>query len=968
MFESCGAHVMKDPGEHGSNSQPSEELVRAPRAELSTSSGTVAYVPQAMQTPEDESHASGREDDRTVISQRPVAAPEEFYRSMPLSELASMLEGRQLDHFAVDQMIGGGGMGAVFRGRDLRLDRVVAVKVIPAARRDPETLRRFRLEAQAAAKLDHPNIARVYYVGEAEQWNYIVFEFIDGVNLRDLVEMEGPLSVDDAVFYTRQVAEALQHAHQREVVHRDIKPSNVLVTAAGAAKVVDMGLARNTALDRSTTDETASGVTLGTFDYISPEQARNPRDADVRSDLYSLGCTLFYMLTGNPPFPEGTALQKLLSHGSQAPPDPRGWREDLSDELFEITMKLMAKRPQDRYQTPTELISDLVMLAEVENLPRSQSPGTMLVPNHTAQPTLVESNLPWLVAVAFLLVSTLWLASMQSPTRSFNVENLDYPVRQVGVSEETSNRQKTNDENSSAVQAGLPANGGINVGSTVVTSTPSPETEQPTTAASSVAASPPIAPPATLPVPPLSNDSAPPPGPTIGSSPIDSTTATAIPTLSQAINSVLNPHASTSAIDVQSASGSGAVEQVARLIVSAELPAGINPNAWDSSLADAVARLSQFAKTDTTAPTEIEIRGRIILRRPLEIRAGELRIVGSTSSPSKAVVEIGPDALAGSQQPDGVWRLQNSKLNIQGVAFEVQRTTNSTAKSRKALFALHGNSQLEFNNCSVTTRSRSLGNDAVSIGSANNRASSIGVAAKAFSLVSGNDPSGSSGSAPGDSIVVRSVMSVFRGAATLVNLDFSEQTIDNRADISLTDSLIAVSGSLLELKSPTGDAQSQRFVRLLCNQSTIVTEQPFARLNYSGSLAPLVGLMRTSQSCIYWSRAGVPHVQIDGASRSSLTGNFNLLVFQGVNNLYDANIQELCQATAGGERIASFGFAEASAGGWLTERGSESRVRWREASFPKLPLSESAPADFVVEEMAFVPGITPDKLPLNAVE
>jgi serine/threonine-protein kinase len=233
-------------------------------------------------------------------------------------------------------MIGGGGMGAVFRGLDQRLNREVAIKVMPGARRDPEALRRFRLEAQAAARLDHPNIARVFYVGESEQWNYIVFEFIDGVNIRDLVEMQGPLSVDDAVFFTRQVAEALQHATERGVVHRDIKPSNILVTASGKAKLVDMGLARDTSTEKSTGDQTASGITLGTFDYISPEQARNPRDADVRSDLYSLGCSLFFMLTGNPPFPDGTALQKLLNHGSVPPPDPRGWRDDLSDQLYEI--------------------------------------------------------------------------------------------------------------------------------------------------------------------------------------------------------------------------------------------------------------------------------------------------------------------------------------------------------------------------------------------------------------------------------------------------------------------------------------------------------------------------------------------------------------------------------------------------------------------------------------------------------
>lgn len=370
---------------------------------------------------------SGFEKEKTVISQRPVAAPHEFYRSVPLGDLAEMLEGRQLDHFSVQQIIGGGGMGAVFRGVDQRLDRVVAIKVIPGSKRDPETLRRFQVEAQAAARLDHPNIARVFYVGEAEQWNYIVFEYIDGINIRDLVEMDGPLTIDDSVFYARQIAEALQHAHERDVVHRDIKPSNILVTPSGMAKLVDMGLARDTSMDKSTGDQTASGVTLGTFDYISPEQARNPRDADVRSDLYSLGCTLFYMLTGNPPFPEGTALQKLLNHGSLPPPDPRGWREDISDQLYDVMMKLMAKRPADRYQRPLELVNDLLLLAEQENLPRSQGPSTITLSPSIAQPTLLETHLPWMVAAMVLLGSTLWLHSQMSLSTGFAFPPINIP-------------------------------------------------------------------------------------------------------------------------------------------------------------------------------------------------------------------------------------------------------------------------------------------------------------------------------------------------------------------------------------------------------------------------------------------------------------------------------------------------------------------------------------------------------------
>ncbi len=422
--------------QHDSDSREDQTVVPSmAQADQSQQAPTIAYTgpaPSGADAEEEEEEIS--EDERTIISDRPVASVGEFYQSMPLARLASLLEGRRLDHFIVERMIGGGGMGAVFRGRDERLDRIVAIKVVPAARRDAETLRRFRLEAQAAAKLDHPNIARVYYVGEAEQWNYIVFEFIDGVNLRDLVAMHGPLSIDDAVYFTRQVAEALEHAHQRGVVHRDIKPSNILITAGGIAKVVDMGLARHTTVDRSTADETASGVTLGTFDYISPEQARNPRDADVRSDLYSLGCTLFYMLTGNPPFPEGTALQKLLNHGSLPPPDPRAWREDISDQLYAIMMKLMAKQPGDRYQKPVDLVNDLMLLAEVENLPRSQTPGTILMAPTVVQRSLLETNLPWVFALAFLLGSALWL-QVQDVSSRFNLPALNFDLTNPGAAQ-----------------------------------------------------------------------------------------------------------------------------------------------------------------------------------------------------------------------------------------------------------------------------------------------------------------------------------------------------------------------------------------------------------------------------------------------------------------------------------------------------------------------------------------------------
>ena len=168
----------------------------------------------------------------------------------------------------------------------------------------------------------------------------------------------------EALSYTIQVAEALAHADARGVVHRDIKPSNVLITPEGRVKLIDMGLARLRNGDPAAADLTHSGVTLGTFDYISPEQARDPRNADIRSDIYSLGCTLFFMLAGQPPFPEGTVLQKLLQHQGDQPPDIRQFRPDLPEELSRVLRKMMAKDPRHRYASSAELATDLLALAE----------------------------------------------------------------------------------------------------------------------------------------------------------------------------------------------------------------------------------------------------------------------------------------------------------------------------------------------------------------------------------------------------------------------------------------------------------------------------------------------------------------------------------------------------------------------------------------------------------------------------
>jgi serine/threonine protein kinase len=345
------------------------------------------------------------ENQPTVISKQPPTSLTPPTGHLQPAEMGRVLQGEKLGHFELLEFVGGGGMGAVFRALDTMLNRIVAVKVLSHEQSDDEeTLRRFKNEAQSAARLDHENIGRVHYVGEDGGWHYIVFEFIEGINLRDLVERDGPLAVADAVSFMLQLGDALAHAARRDVVHRDIKPSNVLITPEGKAKLVDMGLARLHQVEHANNDLTASGVTLGTFDYISPEQARDPRSADVRSDLYSLGCTFYYMLAGRPPFPDGTVLQKLLQHQGDEPPDVRQFCLQLPDDLYRILKRLLAKLPGDRYQDPGELVSDLTAAAVRLGL-RPVSPGSMVwLATATQERAQWQRTLPWLAPIAALVM------------------------------------------------------------------------------------------------------------------------------------------------------------------------------------------------------------------------------------------------------------------------------------------------------------------------------------------------------------------------------------------------------------------------------------------------------------------------------------------------------------------------------------------------------------------------------------
>ena len=253
--------------------------------------------------------------------------------------------------------LGTGGMSTVYLAEHTLMQRRVAIKVLPKKRLTNSIyLDRFVREAQAIASLDHPHIVRAYDIDRFEDIHYIVMEYFEGNNLRQLVEKEGPLPYEDAVNDIRQAAEGLIHAHRIGVIHRDIKPENVLANDKGMVKILDLGLAL---LDETAFSQPLSSINedkiLGTADYLAPEQAIDSHKVDARADIYSLGCTLYFCLTGHAPFPFGTIPQRLLAHQKDTPTSIFAERPDAPGDLVEICDKMMAKKAADRYQSAGEV-------------------------------------------------------------------------------------------------------------------------------------------------------------------------------------------------------------------------------------------------------------------------------------------------------------------------------------------------------------------------------------------------------------------------------------------------------------------------------------------------------------------------------------------------------------------------------------------------------------------------------------
>lgn len=288
--------------------------------------------------------------------------------------------------------IGAGGASQVFLCEHAVMRHRVAVKMLRVKdSADPATLERFMREARAAATVNHPNVVRAYDIDRAEgKHHYIVMDYVDGANLEDLVARLGPLPPAQAVNYAAQAAVGLQHIHECGLVHRDMKPGNLLLDRAGTIRILDLGLVRfSEAEDDNLTKLQNDHVVLGTADYLSPEQALKSDDLDIRSDIYSLGVTLYFLLAGRTPFADLTIAQKLLHHQFRDPP-PLG---NVPPDLEAVVRTMMAKKPEDRYQTPGEFAKAVAGWMKVTVPPPDPSwfPSVMApvppTPSNVARPT-----------------------------------------------------------------------------------------------------------------------------------------------------------------------------------------------------------------------------------------------------------------------------------------------------------------------------------------------------------------------------------------------------------------------------------------------------------------------------------------------------------------------------------------------------------------------------------------------------
>jgi eukaryotic-like serine/threonine-protein kinase len=309
-----------------------------------------------------------------------------------------------LGPYRILELVGKGGMGRVYRALHETMNRTVALKVLaPSLVKTSKARMLFRQEVQTAAQLNHPNIVHAYDANSIDGRHYLAMEFIAGTTLTRLVQSRGPLPIGISCEIIRQAALGLQHAYEHRLVHRDIKPANLMVSVVRGTnpeaperqlhvKILDFGLAQLHRRRKGPAEDPEAGrhPITGTPDFMSPEQARNRDMVDIRSDLYSLGCTFYYLLTGHVPFPGGSMLDKLIRHHSELPAPPEKLRPRIAPAVAAIVLKLLAKDPADRFQTPQELADALALYAAVPAPYRPRAPQVRVDPPHIPTAVAVE--------------------------------------------------------------------------------------------------------------------------------------------------------------------------------------------------------------------------------------------------------------------------------------------------------------------------------------------------------------------------------------------------------------------------------------------------------------------------------------------------------------------------------------------------------------------------------------------------
>lgn len=909
-------------------------------------------VAAAVPIPSSESSSGKNRDvalptDKTVISKRPISP--DAVPSLPSSpqSLGEALVGKKFGNYELAEFVGGGGMGAVFRAIDSSMGRTVAVKVLSRDHTDEETIRRFRNEAQSAARLDHPNIARAYYVGEYEGWNYIVFEFVQGTNLRDLVEKQGPLPIEQALNYTLQVAQALEHAAGRDVVHRDIKPSNVLVTPAGEIKVVDMGLARLHQMESSSDDLTASGVTLGTFDYISPEQARDPRIADSRSDIYSLGCTLYYMLAGRPPFPDGTALQKLLWHSGEDPPDPRLFRPEIPTQVIHLLEKMLAKRPAQRPQSPGELMREIAAVADELGF-AGFAKGTLAsfsAPAGTSAWSRAASILiPIAALVLLIMLVEAWRPASNTGAISLRPK-LDEPLPRASKTSipRTKTPSAVGAKKGEAVSA--PSENDAAKASTAETELPGARPPEktliepaPTQLDKNVGGT--------------SNPVGSPRAPAEIPDKVDersSSLAAVAPLPAAELRSEPAEAASLSASSTTISSGA-AKPKITRLVVR---PDGkpLAPLAPDQELVSTLARACQRASELGAQEVELQFSGEQ-LEQPLELGASRLTIKAAAGE--KPVIVFRPELRGSSESDKQMVRLKcgsSGKIVFQGVELRMELPAESSYGW--SLFAIYQLQQLDLFDCVLTVK------DAGTSGTP----SHYDVAFIAIQPVRSVDAM----KMMDDDMKMKAAMGVnltrcvARGDAT-----FLMATEESPLQLVWTQGLLVTTGRLIETGgSPFKPTEFGRLDIDLDHVTAIIPQGLYSMKRRPGNAYQLKADIRCRNSLLQ-TRAESPLFEF---SDLSTIEDINL-AFRGEGNLYGSEgIFLRFHPTSKGDTATDY--AQTPKPRWSVEERSNVGIRWQNAMVSEtIPAHRQQPKNFLLHsdsryQAGFDPGVLPEPIELE---